>query len=66
MKFSKWFEAQHGKRPSDKPSWVLEAEVNMARASLAAAQGLYEHCEAWDARFQSALYAWQIKDEEKK
>lgn len=66
MKFKEWFEAQHGKRPTNIPLCDLEDEVQKAQYSLRAAQALLHACDIWEARFQSALYAWQIKDEKKK
>lgn len=58
-KFREWFEAQHGKRPG--AAKIDDAElaerVNWGRA----AERLLARRLEWDARFESALYAWQAK-----
>ena len=57
--FREWFQAQHGKRPGGGTSdEVLRAQVSRGRsaADLLAARA------EWDARWQSALYAWQARD----
>lgn len=60
--FNSWFVAQHGKRPhngtSDKTLEETVAAGKRAEAMLAKRK-------EWDARFESALYAWQIKDADK-
>ena len=64
-KFAKWFEAQHGKREKDGP---IGSVVNMTDGELqdiaglgvAAAAELHRR-EQWDARRESALYAWQVE-----
>ena len=58
--FSDWFEQQHGKREKNRPDISdeeLEDEVNRGQA---AAAELHRR-NAWDARRESALYAWQAK-----
>lgn len=60
--FETWFIAQHGKRPiqhgSDKR---FEDMVEQGEAAMRHLQATYRY----DARMQSALYAWNIKDSQK-
>ena len=62
MKFKEWFEKQHGKRPrikkcSDKDLLEIINYGNDAKSEL-------EKREKYDAMLKSALYAWQMKDED--
>lgn len=58
-KFREWFEAQHGKRPG--LAKVDDAELaEQVKAGHSADRLLARRLE-WDARFESALYAWQVR-----
>lgn len=60
--FLKWFTKQHGERtehPFKKCS--DNALRNVIKQGLLAAEELKSR-ELWDARLQSSLYAWQVKD----
>ena len=58
-KFGEWFRAQHGARPGG--IVTDEALLERVRAGQLA-EGILASREKWDARFQSALYAWQVDD----
>ena len=60
--FALWFEAQHGKRPGKD---VSESDLLRARNEGLRADMLLRARSEYDARRQSALYAWQINDAEK-
>lgn len=60
--FDAWFLAQHGKRPHHGPS---DKALQEAIASGKRAEQMLADRLAWDARHESALYAWQIKDADK-
>lgn len=60
--FDTWFVAQHGARPSGLPDVDLEKQI----ANGVAAEKLLARRHAWDARMESALYAWQLTDNKKK
>lgn len=64
--FDKWFEAQHGPRPTEMDLGQLQKEVGQLKAYLRMRTGLLDALLTWEARRTSALYAWQIKDAEKK
>lgn len=64
--FDRWFEAQHGKRPSKKELHVLRDEISDAAAKLSMLQSEHMLTAQWEAQRTSALYAWQIKDKDKK
>lgn len=55
--FMEWFVAQHGKRPSEKPSFDLRSEWINARDLAERTRSLYEQCERYDAQLTSAKYA---------
>lgn len=57
--FAKWFEAQHGKRPG-LASFSDERLQKMVKDGKYAERTLAKRTE-WDARYQSALYAWQVR-----
>ena len=57
--FVRWFEEQHGKRPSNKPTDELMADRNSKLSVASNAERLVEACELWDMKQTSALYAWQ-------
>ena len=61
--FARWFREQHGDRESvpetDDTLRLLVSAGERARAEL-------ERRRDWDARHTSALYAWQIKDSNKR
>lgn len=58
-KFDAWFEAQHGKRPgwteSDESLQTAVRRGERARDTL-------DRQREWDARRESALYAWQARE----
>jgi len=63
MNFTDWFEQQHGKRPtmhgrSETDIRLMISEGENARDVLNAQLG-------WDARRESALYAWQAREKAK-
>lgn len=62
--FEKWFIAQHGKRPSDKSREELYNEYVKARAAAVRAEKNLDECDKWDARKESALYAWNARVKE--
>ena len=64
--FDRWFVEQHGPRPSDVPLHEIQVQVRLARMSLAKDEARLRLLEEWEARRTSALYAWQIKDEDKR
>jgi hypothetical protein len=64
--FDAWFKAQHGNRPSRKSlptlreeAIALEQKFREKREELIATQ-------AWEDKRNTALYAWQIPDSDKK
>jgi hypothetical protein len=57
--FTEWFEAQHGKRPSNKPTDELMVDRNSKLAVAENAVRLVDACKLWDEKQTSALYAWQ-------
>lgn len=65
MKFADWFTEQHGPRPSHKYIAELVKEAVTLEALASEARRLVEDCHAWDSRWQSALYAWQLSDKDK-
>ena len=64
MKFSEWFVAQHGKRPSKEPIYELTKIANALHASYLRAEELEKACILWEAQRSSALYAWNAKPKE--
>jgi hypothetical protein len=60
--FETWFIAQHGRRPcTEEEDMRLRCAMETGDNARATLQAAHE----WDVRFTSALYAWQIKDDEK-
>ena len=60
--FASWFRKQHGPRPAGTiPTWCLEDEVIKARRKALDAERLLAAREEYDAREESALYAWQAR-----
>ena len=64
MKFSEWFVAQHGKRPSKQPMSELIKISNALHISYRRADELEKACRLWDEKMNSALYAWNAKPKE--
>lgn len=61
--FMDWFVAQHGPRESGLMTGRSDAQLaSIVDAAKLAADDLARRKE-WDARLQSALYAWQAKKE---
>lgn len=58
--FDRWFEAQHGERPSQEDSVSQRTRVKELRAELRIAEDMLEDCEEWDLRRTSALWAWNV------
>lgn len=65
MKFEDWFIKQHGPRPSDKSIVQLIREANIADTQATTTWLLAVDCRAWDYRFTSAHYAWNLTDKDK-
>lgn len=63
MKFKQWFEEQCGKRPR-KMQLSDERLIDYIQTGINAHKELTDRLQ-YDAMFKSALYAWQIKDQEK-
>lgn len=64
--FEKWFEEQHGPRPSRYSTKVLWKRVSDLEQALSMAREKAEETALWDEKLNSALYAWQIPDERKR
>lgn len=64
--FDRWFVAQHGSRPSTRSSYELEEVMVRAKYAALSAETMYRRVEEWEAMRNSALYAWQIKDTNKR
>ena len=61
--FETWFVAQHGERPGGtETDESLHAKQIAGEAAGEVIKRRYE----WDARFESALYAWQARERELK
>lgn len=56
--FDKWFDEQHGKRPSADPIHVLEYDKNEKNYAASKATALLDLCKLWDYRKMSARYAF--------
>ncbi len=59
--FDKWFQEQHGKRPSKKPLHILGQEVIKAEMALNRAKSAYHDASIYDQKKTSALYAWNAR-----
>ena len=57
--FTEWFEAQHGKRPGSPK--ITDAKLREQEYDGLRAEAMLRRREEWDARFESALYAWQAR-----
>ncbi len=55
--FYDWFVAQHGNRPAGDPDDIIKLRIEKGRE----AELLLQARKDWDARWQSALYAWQVR-----
>ena len=66
MKFEKWFAEQHGKRPSQKETAALALEISRIEDIADGQRRIWRECRDWDNERSSALYAWNIKDKDKK
>ena len=64
--FDRWFTAQHGSRPSEKSSYELEEQMVRSRYAALSDETMYRRVEEWESMRNSALYAWQIKDKDKR
>jgi len=65
MTFNEWFTMQHGKRPSQRPTYDIAKSIEAAQCELSRLTFLYRACELWDEQAKSALYAWNITDKDK-
>ena len=61
--FDQWFRYQHGARPGGTDTDELLAR-RVRDGQIA--EGVLARRAEWDARFESALYAWQCPDEDKR
>lgn len=59
--FDKWFQEQHGKRPSKKPLHVLGQEVIKAEMALNRAKHAFHEASTYEQKRTSALYAWNAR-----
>jgi hypothetical protein len=57
MKFDGWFEEQHGKRPGGS---ISDVELRDCIVVGERARAMQSQRAEWDARYESALYAWQV------
>ena len=55
-----WFEAQFGKRPSNKPLLELEGILEDRLMAADAAKELYDRCERWEAKLEATQYVWAM------
>lgn len=62
--FVQWFEAQHGPRTGS--PMVSDADLRERIEAGRIAKRELRSREEWDRRQTSALYAWQIRDDDKK
>ena len=63
--FLEWFEAQFGKRPmSEKDEIKLQAEFDIAQATVWKLERKIRELRAWDADQRAALYAWDARRED--
>ncbi len=60
-KFSKWFTAQFGKRPSNQTIYNLHQKATDLKYDYAKALQEYEMAKEWDEKFQSCLTTWIAK-----
>jgi hypothetical protein len=65
MKFAEWFDAQHGARPSPIDISRLRDSIESQRYVLARDEALLRSLEKWDACNTTALFAWQIREDQK-
>jgi len=67
MKFDEWFEKQFGKEPHPRLSlFALEDRADSLRRLLRTTEAQIHARENWLDRRGAALYAWNIKEENKK
>ena len=64
--FDQWFEAQHGSRGAQLGTMLLRDSIEAQKLRLAADERLLRSLEDWDAKRTSAMYAWNVKPEEKR
>ena len=61
-RFADWFEAQHGPRESHRYVDVADDVLNDQVAVGRGAKNEMVARRRWDARYESALYAWQVRN----
>ena len=61
MTFAKWFKSQHGPRPKVPSRNELLRTIKKGRE----AQAMLYTLEMYEARENSALYAWNVRDHDK-
>lgn len=65
MKFDDWLEMQFGKCPNPGLSEALK-DVDRLKMKLRIAELKLRDIESWLSKRNAALYAWQIKEKDKK
>ena len=65
MTFDEWFTAQHGRRERSKHH-ISDDDLHTAVMAGASAKEELDRREQWDRMRRSALYAWQVRDGDKK
>ena len=66
MKFDEWFEAQHGKREHNSRAHVSDNALRDIVHAGQISEAELKRREMWDDMRRSALYAWQVRDGDKK
>jgi hypothetical protein len=66
MNYKKWFELQFGKRPCGQKLHILKSNRESTYFAFNKANDLYDRTSEWDRKFNDCMYAWNMKDEEKK
>lgn len=66
MTFEEWFVAQHGKRPETTDINLLRDGVASRREILASDERRLLALEAWETKYNSARYAWNLSDADKR
>ncbi len=64
--FQEWFIAQHGPRPDKIDLGLLRDRIESQHAILANDRILLRRLENWELSRTSALYAWNLKDGDKR
>lgn len=59
--FTKWFEAQFGKRPSKTPTEDLVEELTSLQLEVMRKRRVVDAVERWEEHERAALYAWNAR-----